>query len=135
MIILIVFFSKYLCGFRTGHSTQHCLLFMLENLKKSLGKGLKTGILLTDLSKAFDSISHDLLNFNCDKRHVLTLGKLENIRYTHRYSIYQSELEHVFEERDLGVTIDMALNFEEHISSIIAVAQWLRSSNISRQLC
>ena len=34
---------------------------MLENLKKSLDKGLKTGILLTDLSKAFDSISHDLL--------------------------------------------------------------------------
>ena len=34
---------------------------MLENLKISLDKGLKTGILLTDLSKAFDSISHDLL--------------------------------------------------------------------------
>ena len=54
-------FSKYLCGFRKGHSTQHCLLFMLENLKKSLDSGFKTGILLTDLSKAFDSISHDLL--------------------------------------------------------------------------
>ena len=27
-------FSKYLCGFRKGHSTQHCLLFMLESLKK-----------------------------------------------------------------------------------------------------
>ena len=56
MIILIV-----LCGFRKGHSTQHYLLFMLENLKKSLDKGLKTGILLTDLSEAFDNISHDLL--------------------------------------------------------------------------
>ena len=54
-------FSNYICGFRKGHSTQHCLLFMLENLKKSLDSGLKTGILLTDLSKAFDSISHDLL--------------------------------------------------------------------------
>ena len=54
-------FSKYLCGFRKGHSTQHCLLYMLEHLRKSLDKGLKTGVLLTDLSKAFDSISHDLL--------------------------------------------------------------------------
>ena len=34
---------------------------MLENLRRYLDKGFKTGILLTDLSKAFDSISHDLL--------------------------------------------------------------------------
>ena len=34
---------------------------MLENLRKALDNRLKTGILLTDLSKAFDSISHDLL--------------------------------------------------------------------------
>ena len=54
-------FSKYLCGFRRGHSTQHCLLFMLEKLKRALDKGQVTGILLTDLSKAFDSISHELL--------------------------------------------------------------------------
>ena len=54
-------FSRHLCGFRKGQSTQHCLLFMLESLKKALGKGLSTGILLTDLSKAFDCISHDLL--------------------------------------------------------------------------
>ena len=34
---------------------------MLENFKKSLDKGFKTGILLPDLSKAFASITHDLL--------------------------------------------------------------------------
>ena len=38
-------FSKYLCGFRKDHSTQHCLLFMLESLKNALDKGLCTGIL------------------------------------------------------------------------------------------
>ena len=54
-------FSKYLCGFRKGYNPQHCLLFMLESLKSALDKGLCTGILLTDLSKAFDCISHDLL--------------------------------------------------------------------------
>ena len=54
-------YEKFLCGFREGHSTQHCLLYMLENLRKSLDKGLKTGVLLTDLSKVFNSISHDLL--------------------------------------------------------------------------
>ena len=49
-------FSKYLSGFRKGHSMQHCLLFML-----ALDNGLCTGILLTDLSKAFDCISHEFL--------------------------------------------------------------------------
>ena len=46
-------FTKYLFGFRKGHSTQHCLLFMLEKLKKALDKGLSTGILPADLTKAF----------------------------------------------------------------------------------
>ena len=34
---------------------------MLEKLKKALDNGQCTGILLTDLTKAFDCISHDLL--------------------------------------------------------------------------
>ena len=55
-------FSKYLVGFRKGHGPQHCLLFMLEELKEALDNSqLITGILLTDLTKAFDRISHDLL--------------------------------------------------------------------------
>ena len=37
---------------------------MLESIKIALDKGLFTGILLTDLSKAFDCISHDLLLAN-----------------------------------------------------------------------
>ena len=51
-------FSKYLCGFRKG---QNSSLFMLQLLRKSLDKGCFTGVLLTDLSKAFDCISHELL--------------------------------------------------------------------------
>ena len=56
-------FPKYMCGFRRGHSTQHCLLYMLEKVlkKKAHDMGLTTGILLTDLTKAFDCISHELL--------------------------------------------------------------------------
>ena len=53
--------SKYLCGFRKGNITQHCLLFMLEKLKKALDNGQFIGILFTDLTKAFGCISHDLL--------------------------------------------------------------------------
>ena len=63
-----------------------------------------------------------LLCFNPKKCHVLSLGKLENTRYTMRYKIYESELEHVFEEKDLGVTVDMQLKFEEHVASKIKTA-------------
>ena len=57
-----------------------------------------------------------LLNFHPDKCHVLTLGKFDNIKHTQRYSIAGNELEHVFDEKDLGVTIDSNLTFEDHIS-------------------
>ena len=54
------------------------------------------------------------LRFNPDKCHVLSLGKFENIKYTHRYVVYNNEIEHVFDEKDLGVTIDSELKFDEH---------------------
>ena len=48
------FLPKYPCGFRKGYSTQHCLLFILEKWKRAVDNGKVFGILLTDLSKAFD---------------------------------------------------------------------------------
>ena len=53
--------SPYLCGFRKGHSTQHCLSVMLERWKSALDKNKIAGALLTDLSKAFDCLNHELL--------------------------------------------------------------------------
>ena len=45
------------------------------------------------------------------------MGKFTNIKYTHRYNIYGHELEHVFEEKDLGVIFDSELTFDEHMST------------------
>ena len=53
--------SPYLCGFRKGYSTQYCLAVMLERFKKAIDKKDKFGALLTDLSKAFDCLNHELL--------------------------------------------------------------------------
>ena len=55
------FFSKYKCGFRKGYSTQQCLLFMIKKWKRAVDNGKAFGLLLTDLSKAFDSLTHELL--------------------------------------------------------------------------
>ena len=53
--------SKFQCGFRKGYNTQDCLLAMVENCKKALDQGNEYGALLTDLSKAFDCLPHDLI--------------------------------------------------------------------------
>ena len=54
-------FSKYQYGFRKGFSTQQCLLALLEKWKRSIDRNKVFGALLTDLSKAFDCLYHDLL--------------------------------------------------------------------------
>ena len=63
-----------------------------------------------------------LLRFHPEKCHVLTLGEFYNIRHTQRYTLNGQELEHVFDEKDLGVKIDSALRFEEHISEKVKKA-------------
>ena len=51
---------KYQCGFRKGFNAQHCLLAMLEKWKKVVDTKKVFGALLTDLSKDFDCLPHDL---------------------------------------------------------------------------
>ena len=53
--------SKYQCGFRKGHSSQHCLFVLIEKWKKCLDNNGVCAALLTDLSKAFDCLPHNLL--------------------------------------------------------------------------
>ena len=53
--------SIYQCGFRKNLSSQNCLLLMVEKLRQCLDNKRSTGIFLTDLSKAFDCLVHDLL--------------------------------------------------------------------------
>lgn len=53
--------SKYLCGFRKGFSCEDALLCLLEKWRHALDNGLIVGTVLCDLSKAFDTLPHDLL--------------------------------------------------------------------------
>ena len=55
------FLSPFLCGYRKGFSAQTVLLGLVEKWKASLDKKLNAGTALMDLSKAFDTINHELL--------------------------------------------------------------------------
>ena len=53
--------SKYQCRFIKDFDTHHCLINLLEKWRQSLDQGLVFGALLTNISKAFHCLSHELL--------------------------------------------------------------------------
>ena len=74
-------FSKYQTGFRKGFSPQSCLVAKIEKFKKSLDQGGEYAALLTDLSKAFDCLPHDLI---IAKLHAYGFDKA-SLRLMHSY--------------------------------------------------
>ena len=48
-------------GFRGNHSTQHCLVSMINNWKNTLHKSGFVVAIFMDLSKAFETLNHNLL--------------------------------------------------------------------------
>ena len=55
------YLSPFLCGYRKGYNAQYALTAMIEKWKKSLDNKENAGAILMDLSKAFDTINHELL--------------------------------------------------------------------------
>ena len=53
--------SQYLCGYRKGFNAQHTLIALIEKWKESLENKGYAGAIFMDLSKAFDTINHQLL--------------------------------------------------------------------------
>ena len=55
------FLTSYLCGYSKGYSAQQRLLSEIEKRKIVLDSKHYGGAVLMDLSKALDTINHDLL--------------------------------------------------------------------------
>ena len=53
--------SKYQSGYRLLHSTSTCLTDVTNKILYNMDKGQLTGMVFLDLSKAFDTIDHDLM--------------------------------------------------------------------------
>ena len=58
---LCQFLSIFLCGYRKGYGTQTALISMQEKWRKTLDIKEYAGAVLMDLSKASDTINHELL--------------------------------------------------------------------------
>ena len=61
MSYMKVFLSPFLCGYRKGFSAQTALIQLIEKWKICLDRKGFAGAVLMDLSKAFDTINHELL--------------------------------------------------------------------------
>ena len=121
-------------GFRKSHGTQNSLVVMLEKSKRVLDKGEYVSALFMDLSKAFDTINHDLLiaklkSYGFSKE-ALTLiksylkNRKQKVQINNKFS----------SERDLiaGVlqgSIDGPLFFNFFINDLVFfIEQWTLSS-------
>ena len=56
-----MFLSPFLVAYKKSYNTQHLLIKMIEEWRENLDNNFFVGVVLTNLSKAFDCIPHDLL--------------------------------------------------------------------------
>ena len=53
---------EFQSGFRKSHSTDSCLLFLTDYMKKEVDNGNSWGMVMLDLQKAFDTFDHCVLS-------------------------------------------------------------------------
>ena len=104
--------SKYQCGFCRVYHAQHCLVSLIEKWKKSVDNGGAFGALLTDLSKAFDCLPHELLfakldAYGFDKSslkliHSYLSNRKQRVKINDRYSSWSEILFGVLQGSILG---------------------------------
>ena len=61
-------------------------------------------------------VSEMATHFSSKKMSCLDLGKFYNITHTEKYTLHWQELKYVFEQKDVGVILNVELKFHEHIS-------------------
>ena len=84
------YLSPFLCGFRKGYSPQNALLILIEKWKIMIDKHGYSGAVLMDLSKAFDTLNHGLLDMHGFDKQALRLIRSYLSKRWQRTKINQS---------------------------------------------
>ena len=80
-------FSPQICIYQENYNLQHVLVRLIEKWREYLDEDFVVGAALTDLSKAFDCIPHDLL---LAKLEAYGLGE-KGLSYIYLYLANQSQ--------------------------------------------
>ena len=91
--------ANIICGFRERHSTQHALLRVIERIRMHIDQSGVCGMVLMDLSKAYDCLPHDLLlakmeayGFSIDNlklMHSYLVGRRQRVKIGTSFSAWQ----------------------------------------------
>ena len=109
------YFSPLISAYRTNDSSQHVIIRLLEERRKKLDDNFVVGAVLTDLSKAFDCILHDLLiaklaayGLNLEAL-MYILSYLSNCKQCVRTNDTSSEFENIITGVSQGSILDPLL--------------------------
>ena len=102
---ILTTFSKFHCGFRKDFVIYYCLI---EKQKKTVDNKKGFSALRTDLSKAFDRISHNFLMTELNA-HGLSFAALQ---------LMQVYIQNCKQRTKVGLTIDKKLKFAKHVEDI-----------------
>ena len=77
---------KFQSGFRGSYSTDTCLIYLQDHIRKQTESGYFTGMILLDIQKAFDSVDHEIL---CNK---LSAMGVESTKWFRSIFVIESKL-------------------------------------------
>ena len=135
--------SIYQCGLRKN-SAQNCILFLLAKWRKCVGS---SRVLLTDLSKAFDCLVHDLLiaklnayGFDYSSLKLIynyLTDRLQRVKVNSSYSSCSKIIYGVPQESILGPLLfniylnELFMSYNANISNISNIANYADTSSFS----
>ena len=133
------YFSPMVSAYRKNYSTQHVITRLIEEWRAHLDENFVVGAVLTDLSKAFDCIAHDLLiaklaayGFSDTAlRYVYSylINRKQCVRINNTYSNYQKIISGVPQGSILGpcfLTYQRFLDPMSHFTILAVATHYLR---------